>query len=64
MLDSYKLYLDQMFRIEVAQALRAEGHDVVRASEVGQERSDDREILQKSIAENRTLVTLDEHFGD
>lgn len=62
--DLYKIYLDQMFRIEVAQALRAEGHDVVRASEVGQERSDDREILQKSIAENRTLVTLDEHFGD
>lgn len=62
--DLYKIYLDQMFRIEVAQALRAGGHDVVRASEVGQERSDDWEILQKSIAENRILVTLDEHFGD
>jgi len=59
-----KLYLDQMLRIDVAQALRSEGHDVVRASEVGQDRADDQEILQKSIDENRILVTLDEHFGD
>jgi len=36
----------------------------VRASEVGQARADDRQILQKTIAENRILVTLDEHFGD
>ena len=59
-----KLYLDQMLRLDVAQALRSEGHDVVRASEVGQDRADDQEILQKSIDENRILVTLDEHFGD
>ena len=39
-------------------------HDVVRASEVGQDRADDQQILQKSIDENRVLVTLDEHFGD
>jgi hypothetical protein len=36
-----RLYLDQMFRLEVAEALRAKGHDVVRASEVGQARADD-----------------------
>ena len=59
-----KLYLDQMLRLDVAQALRSEGHDVVRASEIGQDRADDQEILQKSIDENRILVTLDEHFGD
>lgn len=59
-----KLYLDQMLRLDVAQALRGEGHDVVRASEVGQERADDQQILKKSIDENRVLVTLDEHFGD
>jgi len=59
-----KLYLDQMLRLDVAQALRGEGHDVVRASEVGQARADDQQILQKSIDENRILVTLDEHFGD
>jgi len=58
------LYLDQMLQLDVAQALRNEGHDVMRASEVGQARADDYEILQKAIADNRILVTLDEHFGD
>ena len=62
--DAYKLYLDQMLRIEVAQALKDEGHDVLRASEVGQARADDYQILQKAIVENRILVTLDDHFGD
>jgi predicted nuclease of predicted toxin-antitoxin system len=62
--EPYRLYLDQMFRLDVAQALRSEGYDVMRASEVGQARADDHEILQKAIAENRILVTLDEHFGD
>ena len=62
--ESLNLYLDQMLRLDVAQALRDEGLDVVRASEVGQARSDDQEILQKAIDENRILVTLDEHFGD
>lgn len=62
--EKYKLYLDQMFRIEVAQALREQGHDVLRASEIGQARADDYQILQKAIIENRILITLDEHFGD
>ena len=62
--EPLKLYLDQMLRLDVAQALRNEGLDVIRASEVGQARSDDYEILQKAITENRILVTLDEHFGD
>ena len=59
-----RLYLDQMLRLDVAQALRDEDHDVSRVSEVGQARADDQQILQKSIDENRVLVTLDEHFGD
>ena len=62
--EPLKLYLDQMLRLEVAQALRSEGHDVIRASEVGQARADDYEILQKAITENRILITFDEHFGD
>jgi predicted nuclease of predicted toxin-antitoxin system len=48
--ESHRLYLDQMLRIEVAQALSNE--------------ADDYQILQKAIVENRILVTLDEHFGD
>jgi len=62
--ESYRLYLDQMLRVEVVQALRNEGYNVLRAVEVGQDRADDYQILQKAIAENRILVTLDEHFGD
>ena len=62
--EIHRVYLDQMLRIEVAQALKKEGYDVVRAAEVGQDRADDYQILQKAIAENRVLLTLDEHFGD
>ncbi len=62
--ETHKLYLDQMFSVGVAQALRDEGYDVVRVSETGHARADDQQILQKAISENRVLVTLDEHFGD
>ena len=50
-----KLYLDQMLRLDIAQALHNEGHDVMRASEVGQARAGDNKILQEAIAENRYL---------
>jgi predicted nuclease of predicted toxin-antitoxin system len=53
-----------MFRLEVSRALQDEGHDVLRASETGQARADDSEILKKAIGDNRILITLDEHFGD
>lgn len=59
-----RLYLDQMFNLRIADALRINGHDVSRASEAGQARSDDEDILKKAIAANRILITLDEHFGD
>jgi hypothetical protein len=36
-----KLYLDQMLRVDVAQTLQKEGHDVIRASEAGQARADE-----------------------
>ena len=58
--NALKLYLDQMIRVDVADALRNEGHDVLRASDVGQARADDQQILQKAVEENRIL----EHFGD
>ena len=57
-------YLDQMFRIDLAVRLRSKGHDVLRAAEAGQATVDDAEILQLAIDEDRTLITLDEHFGD
>ena len=64
MSNSLKLYLDQMFQVDVAHVLREQGYDVLRASETGQARVDDYQILEKAIAENRILVTLDEHFVD
>lgn len=62
--EGLNIYLDQMLGLRIAQALQDEGHNVVRAFEVGQSRADDSQILQKAIAENRILITLDEDFGD
>lgn len=31
---------------------------------MGQSRDDDLAILEKAVSERRTLVTLDDHFGD
>jgi hypothetical protein len=36
------------------ETLRREGYDVVRASEIGQARADDEQILQEAISEGRT----------
>jgi len=33
--DALRLYLDQMFGLDVAAALHREGHDVLRAAETG-----------------------------
>ena len=62
--ETYRFYLDQMLRLEVALALADEGYDVLRASEFGQARADDSQILQTAINEDRILITLDHHFGD
>lgn len=59
-----KIYLDQMFNLDVAQVLINAGHDVIRASEIGQARADDKAILERAISEGRVLITLDGHFGD
>jgi len=59
-----RLFLDQMFRVEVAAHLRLMGYDVTQASDVGLSRADDAEILARAISENRVLLTLDGHFGN
>jgi predicted nuclease of predicted toxin-antitoxin system len=58
-----RLYLDQMFRLDLAMLLRSQGHDVLCAAEAGQQTADDADILQKAVNEGRILVTRDEHFG-
>ena len=62
--ENIKLYLDQMLQAQIARILRDEGFDVLRVSETGQSRADDEQVLKKAIADNRILITLDEHFGD
>ncbi len=59
-----RLYLDQCLRAELAELLRVRNHDIARASEAGQARADDALILERAVQEERTLVTLDQHFGD
>jgi len=64
MFEKLRLYLDQMLGLDVFKALRNEGYNVLRSLDTGQSRADDQQILQKAIAENRILITLDEYFGD
>ncbi|MBM4029540.1 MAG: hypothetical protein FJ280_29700, partial [Planctomycetes bacterium] len=59
-----RLFLDQMIDRDVAEALRATGHDVESAAHAGLARADDLEILEYCTKQDRVLVTLDEHFGN
>lgn len=52
--EAFRLYLDQMIQKYVAEVLSGNGYDVVRASEMGQARADDRAILEKAVLERRT----------
>ena len=56
--ENVRLYMDQMFQTHVAIVLRRTGYDIVRASEVGQSRADDRQILKKAINDNRILKPM------
>jgi len=63
--ESHRLYLDQMLGLDVAMALRDQGHDILRASEVGQARSDNFAILQEAIAETKiSLLSLSRLSSD
>ncbi len=53
-----------MFRLELADLLRAAGYDVLRASEAHQATADDAVILQRACRDDRVLITHDKHFGD
>jgi predicted nuclease of predicted toxin-antitoxin system len=53
-----------MLKVQVAELLKADGHDAVRVSELGLARADDSEILQRAIESNRILLTVDGDFGD
>jgi predicted nuclease of predicted toxin-antitoxin system len=60
----HKFLLDQMFDRAVLNKLRELGYDVLAVSEIGMSTADDSGIVKWAITHNRTVVTLDEHFGD
>ena len=53
-----------MLRVEVAEALQRAGIDVLRTAECGRARADDADVLHTAIEQDRTLITVDKHFGD
>jgi predicted nuclease of predicted toxin-antitoxin system len=64
MSPSQSFLLDQMFDRLVVAGLRDKGYDVLAVSEIGMATADDAEIMRWAIENNRTVITLDEHFGD
>ena len=58
-----RLLTDQdVYKITVEQ-LRAWGHDVVTAKELGMQRAIDRDLLKKAIETGRLFLTRDKDFG-
>ena len=51
-----------VYQITVA-ILKDNGHDVIKVSEIGLEKTDDEIILQRSKELNRILITRDKDFG-
>jgi predicted nuclease of predicted toxin-antitoxin system len=60
----HRLLLDQNVRIEVAEALRADAHDVVRASETNLARRDDAALFRWAGKNGLTIVTFDLDFAE
>ncbi len=54
----HRLLVDQNVRIEVAEGLREDGHEVVRASETGIARRDDEALLRWAIDNGITIESL------
>ena len=58
-----KFLLDQNLSPKVAESLRAAGHDVTVAREVGLSRATDDVVMATARAEGRVLVSADTDFG-
>ncbi|MGO9256844.1 MAG: DUF5615 family PIN-like protein [Bryobacteraceae bacterium] len=54
-----KFLIDMPLSPDLAQWLRAEGHDAVHAIELSMNRSPDLEILQAAAREGRVVITAD-----
>ena len=61
-ISSPRFLADESCDFAVVRALRAEGYDVLAASEVTH-RSDDRELIEQANRDKRILLTEDKDFG-
>lgn len=57
-----RLLLDQGLPRGACEILERGGHDVLHVADVGLSTADDEAILDRALAENRTVVTLDADF--
>lgn len=57
-----KFLVDMALSPDLAQWLRAEGHDAVHASELSMNRSPDPEVLQSAARSGRVVITADLDF--
>ncbi len=60
----HQLFIDQNIRMEVAEALREDGHQVIHASDANLARRDDEEILRFATARKLAIVTFDIDFAE
>jgi predicted nuclease of predicted toxin-antitoxin system len=60
----HRLFIDQNVRVEVAEALRHDGYEVIHASEANLDRRDDEEILRFATARGLAIVTFDVDFAE
>ncbi len=56
-----KFLIDRCAGSTLADWLRAEGHDVIKSKDWGEDPGD-MEILRRAAAEQRVLVTMDKDF--
>ena len=60
----HQLFIDQNIRIEVAEALREDGYQVIHASDANLARRDDEEILRFASTRKLTIITFDVDFAE
>lgn len=60
----HRLFLDQNVRIEIAESLRGDGHEVVHASEVKLQCRDDEVPFRWAVDHGMTIVTFDADFAE
>lgn len=60
----HRFFLDQNVRIEIAEALRSDGHEVIHASEAGLDRRDDEAVFRWAVERGVAVVTFDVDFAE